>query len=236
MNREPAEPTDAADRERLSALADGELPAQEVAALVRRWAVNPTLREDWHSHQVIGDALRSDELAGSAQEARFLAKLRQRLAQEPVVLAPGPVISSQGSSAQHDDAPLPVPAASNRVRRPRWAQGAAVAAGFAAVAAVLLALQPSGSDRLDGALAGGPSAPALLPSAATGGPQTVPVGWVAGGLANAPVAAGSTVDGRRMIRDARLDAYLDAHRQLGTGSWQSLPTATQQGPSAASAR
>lgn len=120
MSRQQAVDPKAA--EALSALMDGEVqdPA-EVAQGCRAWRDDVRLRESWHCYHLIGDVLRSDDLAaGVARDPGFLLGLRARLEVEPVVLAPSP---------------RPVAA---RARRWRWAAPAAVAAGFVAVAGVLV--------------------------------------------------------------------------------------------------
>ena len=75
--------------EQLSALADGELDADASAHSCAHWRDDANARASWHAYHLIGDVLRSDELASDAQrDAGFLRTLRQRLAQEPVVMAP----------------------------------------------------------------------------------------------------------------------------------------------------
>lgn len=207
-------------RESLSALADGELPAGEAAAAVRLWAAEASLRSQWRDHQVIGDALRSGELAGRGDEAGFLSSLRERLALEPVVLAP---TAQASTSAATSPDRKPVSAGLRPQRRTRWAGGAAIAAGFAAVAGVLLSLGNPVSDAPGGATLAGAS-PVLAPAT----PQVVAVDWApgaAGGAATSPAAGGTLGP---MIRDPRLDAYLEAHRQLVPGSWMAIPTASTQ--------
>jgi sigma-E factor negative regulatory protein RseA len=101
----------------LSALADGQ--AKDLDAALRLWRDDPQARADWHTYHLIGDVMRSDELASSpARDAAFMAGLRERLAQEPVVLAPAPVA-----------APVAVGG---------WRLPVAVAAGFVVVAGVLV--------------------------------------------------------------------------------------------------
>jgi len=110
---------DARDRQSrgdlLSTLADGEAPATAADEACRQWQTDDALRSDWHVYHLIGDVLRSDELASTpARDAAFVHAVRARLADEPVPLAP-----------------RPLPAAAPRVRR--WLAPAAVAAGFAVV-------------------------------------------------------------------------------------------------------
>lgn len=104
--------------EPLSALADGD--PQAVAAACSAWRDDAAARRAWHSYHLIGDVMRSDELAARpGHDAAFLAGVRARLAAEPVVLAPQAV----------------TPAAR---RRQGWLLPAAAAAGVAVVAGVLV--------------------------------------------------------------------------------------------------
>jgi sigma-E factor negative regulatory protein RseA len=130
---------ESADRAaQLSALMDGELEADALDALCDDWRREPDLRMRWHSYQLVGDVLRSEDLASTAsRDAAFLQRVRLQLEAEPVVLAPQP---------------LPVPALSPTAAgapssRPRraWRNSAAVAAGFVVVAvgAVSLMRPPS---------------------------------------------------------------------------------------------
>jgi sigma-E factor negative regulatory protein RseA len=110
----------------ISAAADGDADALDRALRVLRDGdadAAARLRGDWHAYHLIGDVLRSSDLAASPRrDAVFLAGLRGRLAAEPVVLAP---------------AALPAPAR----RGARWrlpAAAVASAAGVAVVAGVLV--------------------------------------------------------------------------------------------------
>jgi sigma-E factor negative regulatory protein RseA len=101
----------------LSALADGD--AEALAQACQLWRDDEAARRTWHAYHLIGDVLRSSELAGApARDAAFLAGLRDRLAAEPVVLAPA------------------VSAAPRR--RQAWLMPAAAAAGFVVVAGALV--------------------------------------------------------------------------------------------------
>jgi sigma-E factor negative regulatory protein RseA len=122
---QPTQPDDA--RARLSALADGDVTdANEVERACAGWREDAELRRTWHCYQLIGDVMRSDELAGpAARDAAFMAGLRERLAAEPVVLAPEPL-----------------PAAPVR-RRQAWLMPAAAVAGFVVVAGVLVVTRMS---------------------------------------------------------------------------------------------
>ena len=80
-------------RERLSAMLDGDADAAALDAVLGAWRREPQTRERWHTYTLIGDVLRSEDLAQpAAHDAAFLARLRDRLAQEPAILAPLPVV------------------------------------------------------------------------------------------------------------------------------------------------
>ena len=195
--RQPNAMTRHAGGDWLSSLADGEVSAEQVDQACRQWRSDDALRRDWHAYQLIGDALRSDDLCVSpARDAQFLHALRGRLAAEPIPLP---------------SRPLPVEALVPRPRR--WLTPAAVVAGFAVVGASVVALrpgatwstgwnepiatvQPSGRDSMY--RVGSASAPSM--------PQV------------------GAIDGQ-VIRDARLDAYFDAHR----GAAGPMPSAVPGG-------
>lgn len=111
----------------LSALADGDATDGEAARAFQAWRDDADARAAWHSYQLIGDVLRSEDLAAEpAADEAFLVALRARLADEPVVLAP---------QARADAAPVAVPAAVNAsvagIRsRGRWQGPLTMAAGF----------------------------------------------------------------------------------------------------------
>lgn len=199
--------------ERLSALADGEVEQASVADLCAVWRDEPAACASWHAWHLIGDVLRSEDLSSDARhDAAFLRTLRQRMAGEAVVLAP--------TALPRSDAPFssPVssgsPAAGGRQSWISWRRlgaPAAVAAGFIAVAGVLLAIQ----------------APAPLPASST--LATAPDASVRA-VVNAPPAALAAAEpstanaSGRLIRDARLDRYLAAHKQFGGSTALGVPS------------
>lgn len=77
--------------QRLSALCDGEARGPDLDAALSAWRSDaPQVRQRWHAYSVIGDVLRSEDLSprSASHDAAFVERLRERLAQEPVVLAP----------------------------------------------------------------------------------------------------------------------------------------------------
>ncbi len=155
MDPLPLTPSDPArpGRLALSSLMDNDLSADQMAGLVAGWHQDADQQATWHCYQLIGDVLRSDELAGDPRrDAALLQALRARMRDEPVPLAPRALpLASQ----------LPVPG-----QRPAWsgrlAAPLAVALGFVVVAGLVLVtrsqapmVEDSGQMALNGAPAGG---------------------------------------------------------------------------------
>ncbi len=196
--------------EELSALTDGELDEPAAARSCAHWSRDAESRDAWHAYQLIGDVLRSDDLASTRKrDTDFLVALRGRLAQEPVVLAPAAMAAPRADVEK------------SRSRR-SWAAPAAVAAGFVAVAGVLVASQMSGalSSReaaADARMAQGASAPSALVSVQANEVMAVP----AVNQSNDPQ---SVVLNGRLIRDVRLDEYLAAHKRFGGSTAPGVPS------------
>lgn len=113
---------DMKQREQLSSLMDGALEGETLADALG-FAHQQEGRDAWHTYHLIGDVLRSPELAAGTDSQVFLARLQQRLAAEPVPALP--VVNDQAPVAL-----APVPAANASVFR--WK----MAAGFASMAVV----------------------------------------------------------------------------------------------------
>lgn len=161
-------------RQSLSALMDGRPDGAGLDGACSAWRAESRARECWHTYHLIGDVLRSDELAvRPARDEAFLAGLRERLASEPVPLAPS-------------------------LERGRWRQRlvapVAVAAGFVAVAGALVVLRVVQPEAADG-----------VPIAANAGAEAMAHG--------------------QLVRDARLDRYLAAHRRVSHGAAVQVPGA-----------
>lgn len=189
---------DAASRERLSSLVDGELDRAGVDAACGAWRADAEMRRTWHAWHAIGDVLRSDDVASDATaDLRFCAAVGARLATEAVVLAPARLSVPQAAGPF---APL----------RSRWAVGSAVAAGLVLVAGTFALVRPgpeSAPERV--ALVDGRAAPTLA---------SVPAAVDAA----APEVA--TIADQKVIRDAQLDRYLVAHKQFAGSSALGVPS------------
>lgn len=95
-----AHPDDSVN-DRISALVDGQLRGEEFFEAMASLASQPQDERAWQMYHLIGDVLRSEELAGGAHGRDFLSRLEKKLAQEPVRTASAStqVFHAQGTSA-----------------------------------------------------------------------------------------------------------------------------------------
>lgn len=181
-------------REYLSALADGQLRGDDFAAAMA-FAADDDGCETWQVYHLIGDVLRSSDLAQPANPA-FLTRLRGELAKErPTERLQVPLrVESVASD---------LPEAANASVF-RWK----MVAGFASLAAVA-AIGWTSFSQLQGP--GGAGAQlAVAPERAA--------------VQTAPVVAVADAEGQQvMIRDPRLDELLAAHKQFGSTSALQMP-------------
>ncbi|MFM0060671.1 RseA family anti-sigma factor [Paraburkholderia phytofirmans] len=171
--------------ERLSAFVDGELFGEEHLNLDTFISgLNGEDRAAWSSYHLIGDALRSDDLAVSpAASSAFLSGFAARLDNEPHVLAP---------------AAMPVARRLLALRR-RVVPAFAVAAAAATLTWIVV-------PQLQGVPGG--SGAAQLASVQSRGDSLQRVAMAPTATVQ-PVAQDANI-----IRDASLDQYLEAHQQF----------------------
>ncbi|MFZ4551772.1 MAG: sigma-E factor negative regulatory protein [Aquabacterium sp.] len=120
--------------ELLSALTDGAAHPDEVGEVCASWRTSAETRAVWHSYQVIGDVMRSEDLAQSCSGADFLKRFQARLADEPVVLAPQ--VAEQVRVAQPGSVAAALP-----LRKRAWVGPMAVAASFVMVVGAVVVVQ-----------------------------------------------------------------------------------------------
>lgn len=166
--------------ELMSALADGQLVGDELTQALDVCARDPEAIEKWNAYCLIGDVLRSPELARADDGRTFLLKLRSRLKQEPgaMSVAPGTLVAAANDASF------------------RWK----LAVGFASFALVAV-ISWGGFMQLTG-----PNSSTQLVQM-RGTEQQVLVSSEQGA----------------MLRDARLEELLEAHRQFGGGSALQIP-------------
>ena len=211
----------------LSALMDGDAGADEAKALCEIWGQDDKVRKQWHLYQLIGDTLRSDELAQApAHDRQFLNRFSARLALEPVVLAPQPASESKAKEA------------GARIRHKRWATPMTVAAGFVLVAGSLLVLKDNGVWEQDAGVRQVVQANAsqMTESAPTSAADVTVAARAPAGLTASTGMNGKQTErtqasqpthyaaNGRILRDARLERYLQAHREFAAGTGLGLST------------
>lgn len=166
-------PPEQRDHSLLSALCDGETATDEARQACAHWRADAQARADWHTWAVIGDAMRAESLCASvAHDADFMQRLRERLACEPIVLAPAPLAGAV--AVRHIS---------------RWAGAGAVAAGLAVVAGavVMLRTQPAGEGALMAATSH-PTMPAQPAASATAPADPALAGYLFAHRQYAPTA------------------------------------------------
>ncbi|MGN1056365.1 MAG: sigma-E factor negative regulatory protein [Comamonas sp.] len=175
------------NKELLSALVDGELHGDELEQALA-CAESAQGCASWELYHLVGDVLRSPDLAHHSQHD-LLTGLRAQLAQEPSLsLASAPLeqVAAPLESSHSAVVALRDPAANASVFR--WK----VAASFASVAAVAaIGWNLMGVPAQDGALLASQTAPAA---------ETVVV----------------TENGESVLRDPRLDALMASHQQYAS--------------------
>jgi len=208
--------TEATLLEQLSALADGEVDAADTAAACARWRDDGLVRASWHAYHLIGDVLRSEDLAiQPSRDVAFLAAIRDRLSKEAVVLAPVP----QAERGRREAGAARSNNASGRAgRRWPWVVSSAVAAGFVGMIGTFsLTRQPAPTPTEARALASAGS-PTLVASRTDTGPAS------AAASVSVP-ARPLALDESGVVRDPALDTYLAAHKQFAGTTALGVPSA-----------
>lgn len=183
------------DKELISALADGQLDAQGMARGLQALAASAEARNCWSDYHLIGDVLRSPELAVVSPSDAFVQRLARRLAMEPAPVGEtSPARLELVSQPSMSTAPLQDKPAANDGR---YAWPWKLAAGFASLAGVgVVAWMAMG--------AAPQPAPAAAQARLAGESMPPSVGMVV-----------TTTDKGPMLRDPALDEMLATHRQLG---------------------
>ena len=213
MNQE-----DSKNIELVSALADGQLRGDEFAHAVTQTVTDAQSRAAWHAYHVVGDALRSPELADCTSDIAFMARFQERFNREiaasskvTISSVVAPVLIANDAYSKGANGTKPSESRSANESTFRWKILAGFAS-FAAVAAIgwnsFVTLNPTGA-------------------AAQIAQKSPPVVSASTAVANATVqqAPAPVVSGQEavMIRDPHLDALMAAHKQFGGTSALQMP-------------
>ncbi len=207
---------EAAARQALSALADGELVDDAGEAAFGAWRRDAGARRDWHAWHLIGDVLRSEDLASDPRaDLRFCAAVRMRLTSEAVVLAPALAADASAEAGSARGAARP--------RSGRWMFASAAAAGFVLVAGTFAVVRTVDAPTATPIAAADRAAVVAAGSARdSASPANATEVAAAPSEATAPTVA--VLADSRLIRDAQLDRYLVAHKQFAGTSALGVPS------------
>lgn len=189
--------------ERVSALADGCFQEDEAAQALAAVLSDPRTMQTWHAYHVVGDVLRSPELAPLGGDFAFLEKLECRLRQEqgrPTSAVPEEA-SLHAVALVADAAPHRAGLHSANRSVFRWKMLAS-AVSMVLVVVVGVGLWNPPTARMVAQVQEPPAVDMSTPTLA---------------------ANGREADAGVMIRDARLDELMAAHRQLGGHSALQVP-------------
>ncbi|MCZ2291620.1 MAG: sigma-E factor negative regulatory protein [Burkholderiales bacterium] len=229
-----AGPPDApGERERLSGLVDGECASADLEDTCSRWARDKELQRDWRMYHLIGDVLRSEELGAAATgDGAFLTALRPRLAAQPTPLAPAPLPRRRRPATPSGRSiwPLMVAGLAGVVVTGSavWMLRPGVQGPVADWGDTFVAVSGFGSPG-DGGF-GRIAAMPLMEVPGLADAWNASSTFASTGVAAAPVAGhvARPLD-RQMLRDARLDAYIEAHRDMLAPLPVAMPGAALRG-------
>lgn len=183
-------------KESISALLDNELSDAQLDAMLASLGQHADAdeRQAWNIYHQIGDVLRSDDLAINVSPG-FSSKMSALLDAEPVILAPKPVVHLAINLNQNAD----------KSRFTRYTAMLSVAA----MAVLAFMLVPQITPYIHGS-----SASSVQMSKATEAPNN-PVQLVAdASTVPAIESKNKAPDEIEMLRDPRLDSYLQAHQKF----------------------
>lgn len=184
--------------QRISALVDGQLSGDEFTQTLAELKSSPQARAQWDTYHLVGEAMRHGQVGLRVHDADFLARLRQRVAQD--------AIGSIAIKQENTWASVTIKHVPESANASSWRLVAGLAS--VAVAGVLtwqgLSLKAEAPAQLAGVT---PTAAGQLLVRRDGTSALV--------MADEPQV---------MIRDPQLDAMLAAHRQWGGTSALQMPT------------
>lgn len=190
-------------------LADGRLKGEAFERAVQVACDDGEGMRAWHVTHLVGDVLRSQELAGLGMDAEFVQAVQARIATEAFQVS-----VAQAAPSALDLAALPPRLDKDRADSANglsWRMIAGVGSMAIGLGAAFLLGGYWPNAELAGALA--QSVKTSEPPALAATASALPV--AAQGYAAAPPSAASVAAPSVMLRDPRLDELLAAHRQMG---------------------
>jgi negative regulator of sigma E activity len=181
----------------LSALFDGELPAQQAEMVIRRAVKDSAMREHWQRYALIGACLRGEPLAGVDRREGLADRVRARLAAEVDIVAPGALVAGRSAGGKGAIAGF----------FGRNAAGGAIAAAVAIVSILVVrSIGPAATEASPLVVADNTQVEAVAPAVVAAAPQidTAPSYTTPG--ENSPVT-------NRLINQQRLAQYVVAHSE-----------------------
>lgn len=200
-------------KERYSALLDGELSDQELDALLK----SEDDLSDWDTYGLIGDVLRSPDLALSQvnlqQKEDFFSSVKSRLKQEPLIIAPNALKKSPRQKLSH------------------WGAWLA-ASGFAALVAVGIIYNVYEAPEQVGLqiARGGSNNSGVVPVDADMATHSGSQGaqGVDGFLNNRPDIYLANTPNGAVLRNSQLEPYIKAHQQFSYNPELTMPAHYRQ--------
>ncbi|MBT2333757.1 sigma-E factor negative regulatory protein [Variovorax paradoxus] len=211
-------------REQVSALADGHLHGDDFARAIDTVCAEEDARGAWRAYHLVGDILRSSAHSPCSDGDAFLARFRQRVAEEPVIAAPALVPAAAPAALT---VRRRADAANEPVFRWKLVAGAASLVAVAAISWTLVGNGVGGSSSGAQIAAQQPAVNSVLAAAATNSQLSATAA-----LTPTRVVVGNGSP-QVMLRDPRLDQLLEAHQQAGGASQMPsgfLRNATFEGP------
>ena len=149
----------------ISALADGQLQGPELVRGIQAIATEASARQDWDIYHLIGDVLRSRDVAVAGSVEAFVGRVEDRLGRERII-APELIAGSADLVRAPAGFDSKIPAANDGLFRWKLVAGAASVAAVAAVAWNLVGglATPSAPQ-----LATGPSQGVVVQASGSGG-------------------------------------------------------------------
>lgn len=224
-------------REQLSALADGELGGAELQAVLA-YAESDAGQQEWRMYHLVGDVLRSPELAHHSRHD-LLSGIRAQLAEEPrrpLVAVAAQQLEQVARPAQDRAVANGAPmrdAANASVFRWKMAAGFASVAAVAAIGWSVMLGTPAGSGLQQGRALASLDSGSATPVAAVGSPQDFPLDATA--QSSSVVAVAGPYGQSVMLRDPRLDALLASHPQYSGPATLQMPASFLRNANFASA-